>query len=143
MRTVAQRRFADAEYLCKSNENERANGAMYLAGFVIECLLKAALVERFAWLQSVRSPQRLSESDREIWSLCFRSHDLDDILAHVPEMTRRLSSLPRESPGAVLDNLKSICGSWTIFARYSPHSATIHEAAKFLAHVKELKEWLK
>jgi hypothetical protein len=125
MRTVAERRFADAEYLCGSDQNERANGAMYLAGFVIECLLKAKLFERYKWLASAGSFQELSTTDREIWSLCFRSHGLDEILAHLPELTLRLSKLPREAPGHLLKSLKNICGSWTIFARYSPHSATI------------------
>jgi hypothetical protein len=143
MRTVAQRRFADAQYLCDSEQNGRANGAMYLAGFVTECLLKANLLERFKWLQSVRSPDRLSDDDRDIWSLCFRSHDLDEILARLPELIARLSELPRDAPGALLASLKHICGSWTIFARYSPHSATIREAAHFLRRVKELKECLR
>ena len=143
MRTVAQRRFADAEYLCDSEENERANGAMYLAGFAIECLLKAKLFERHKWLQSSQLPHDLSPADREVWSLCYRSHDLDEILARLPELTSRLSKLPRESPGSLLQSLKLVCGSWTIFARYSPHSATIHEASQFLGRVKGLKEWLK
>jgi hypothetical protein len=143
MRTVAERRFADAECLCDSGENERANGAMYLAGFVIECLLKAALFERHKWLQSSRSSEKLSAADREIWSLCFRSQDLDENLAHMPEPTARLAALPRESPGALLKSLKYVCGSWTIFARYSPHSDTIREASHFLDRVKGLKECLK
>lgn len=50
LRTVAERRFADARCLLKSGENERANGAMYLAGFVIECHLKACLLEVHPWL---------------------------------------------------------------------------------------------
>jgi hypothetical protein len=143
MRTVAERRFGDAEYLFDSAENERANGAMYLAGFVIECLLKASLFEWHKWLQSSRSSEGLSAADRQIWSLCFRSHDLDEILSHLPELTERLAKLPRESPGTLLKSLKHVCGSWTIFARYSPHSATIREASQFLDRVKGLREWLK
>lgn len=45
--TVAERRFDDAEALCRTGENARANGAAYLAGFVIEILLKARLVKEF------------------------------------------------------------------------------------------------
>jgi hypothetical protein len=142
MRTVARRRFADAEYLCKSGDNERANGSMYLAGFVIECLLKAKLFERYKWLQSTRSPAAMAAADHEVWSLCYRSHDLDELLAHLPDLANRLSKLPRDAPGAVLNSVKRVCGSWTIFARYSPHSATIHEAEDFLARVKEIKECL-
>lgn len=45
MRTVAERRYGDAEALRKTGENERANGVAYLSGFVIEILLKALLIE--------------------------------------------------------------------------------------------------
>ena len=57
LRTVANRRFGDAEALRETGQNARANGVMYLGGFVIECLLKAQLLERFRWLQSAGSPQ--------------------------------------------------------------------------------------
>jgi hypothetical protein len=36
LRTVAERRFDDAMSLKRTGQNARANGAMYLAGFVIE-----------------------------------------------------------------------------------------------------------
>jgi hypothetical protein len=40
-RAVAERRFGDARYLVESGNAERATGGIYMAGFVIECLLKA------------------------------------------------------------------------------------------------------
>ncbi|GMU21650.1 MAG: hypothetical protein AMXMBFR13_17410 [Phycisphaerae bacterium] len=46
LRMVAERRWGDADCLRHSGLNSRANGAMYLAGFAIECLLKAALLEK-------------------------------------------------------------------------------------------------
>jgi len=52
LRTVAERRFDDASYLRESGKNARANGAMYLAGFVLECLLKARLIEKYSCLRS-------------------------------------------------------------------------------------------
>jgi hypothetical protein len=138
LRTVAERRFADAAYLRRSDQNERANGVMYLAGFVVECLLKAQLIERYPWLQHTRSPELLSQGDRHIWSLCYRSHDLDEILSHLPEVARMLARPDRN----VLSILRGICEAWTIYARYSPHSAKMSEAAEFLAHVKEIKKCL-
>jgi hypothetical protein len=138
LRTVADRRFADALYLRNSNRNERANGVMYLAGFVIECLLKAQLVEKYTWLQSTRSSERLSTNDRHLWSLCYRSHDLDEILSHLPELARILIRPNRD----LSVSLRSICAAWTIHARYSPYSATMSQAAKFLAEVQEIKKCL-
>ena len=42
LRTVADRRFDDARYLADSRTNKYANGAMYLAGFVVEVLEQEA-----------------------------------------------------------------------------------------------------
>ena len=78
LRTVADRRFADADVLRKTGKNTRANGSMYLGGFVIECLLKAMLLERYPWLQTAGSPQVRGKDDQYLWSLCYRSHDLDE-----------------------------------------------------------------
>lgn len=50
LRTVADRRMADAQFLRSRGGGRHANGAMYLAGFVVECLLKAQLLERYRWL---------------------------------------------------------------------------------------------
>ena len=143
LRTVAQRRFADAEALRDTGENERANGTMYLAGFVIECLLKAKLLERFAWLQSASSPAGRTKNEAHVWSLCYRSHNLDEILALLPNLSQRLLNAERRGQLRLLESLKSVCAHWTIFARYSPYAAMMSEADEFLTRVKELKEWLK
>ncbi len=143
LRTVAARRFADAEYLYESGRNERANGAMYLAGFVIECLLKAKLFEKHNWVKNSTFPRDRSTEEQRVWSLCWRSHDLDELLAHLPEVSKRAAELERQGYPRVIQFLKSICAEWTIFARYSPYSATIKEAEEFVTKVKELKEWLK
>ena len=115
LRTVADRRFADAAYLRHSNQNQRANGVMYLAGFVVECLLKAALLERFPWLQSAGSPQGRSKNDQYLWLLTYRLHNLPNILAHLPDVERRVE---REAGPRLLQGLRSVCESWTIYARY-------------------------
>lgn len=44
---VAERRYRDAVALCDTGKNERATGAMYLAGFVIEILLKAQMLVKY------------------------------------------------------------------------------------------------
>lgn len=142
LRTVAQRRLGDAEALRKTQQNARANGAIYLGGFVIECLLKAKLLERFTWLQSSGSPDKRSKDDRYLWSLCYRSHELDEILARLPEITMKLSRLEQGESNRLTQSLKSICGQWTIYARYSPYTADIDDAGVFLSQVQELKTWL-
>jgi len=116
---------------------------MYLGGFVIECLLKARLMETFGWLQNASFPHGRSRTHQYLWSLCYRSHDLDAILAKLPELQQRLSQLGQRESNRILQSLKSICAHWTIFARYSPYGADITEARQFLAQIKELKTWLR
>jgi hypothetical protein len=141
LQTVADRRFSDAQYLESSGSNARANGVFYLGGFVIECLLKARLVEEYPTILSVRDPGSLSKPDREIWDLVFRSHDLDAMLARLPSLTRKMST-SRMGGSDALATLRKICGQWTIFARYSTHTETMEHASRFLGSIKELKKWL-
>ena len=142
LRTVADRRLGDAQCLCDSNNNERANGAIYLAGFVVECLLKARLLEKFRWLQGAHSPERLSTNQQRIWSLFYRSHDLDEILVHVPEVLHSIARFEQQENGPLAQRLKAICDEWTIFARYSPKSLDIGKARLFVAHIRRLKPCL-
>ena len=135
LRTVADRRFEDAKVLLKK---KRTNAAMYLAGFAIECLLKAQLLEQFRWLQSARLPK--SSEETRLWCLCYRWHDLDEILGRLTGIVQRLE---RESKSnRPYARLRSICGKWTIFARYSPLTASTDEAREFLGAVEEVRRWL-
>src|SRR5436309_292518 len=91
LRAVSERRFGDARCLLASKKPERANGAIYMAGFVIECLLKAILLERHPNLQKPLDPAKLSVSDREVFGLLYR-HELDEMLAFLPELEKKLST---------------------------------------------------
>lgn len=143
MRSVADRRFDDAVCLCDSGLNARANGVFYLGGFVIECLLKARLLDQYKWIANAVAVDKLSPAERRIWNLIYRSHDLDEMLAHLPGIDSRLGSADRNDGRDRLRKLRLICSEWTIFARYSPLSSTMREASEFLNDVRELKEWLK
>jgi len=142
LRTVADRRLGDARFLQKSGLNARANGAMYLGGFVVECLLKANLLEEHPWLQNAGSPSGHRESDRALWFLCYRWHDLDGILARLPRLTERLASAGQRGQTRMLQSLKSICAQWTIQARYSPQMTTVQDADKFISRIEEVRPWL-
>lgn len=142
-RTVAQRRFDDAEWLRKSGDNARANGVFYLGGLVVDCLLKAALLERHRDLQTPVTLDQLSAHDRRVWSLIYRSHELEEMLAHLPDLERRLQAKDLKDGSDLLRKLRSICAKWTVYARYSPRTETMKHAAEFLDHVREVKEWLR
>lgn len=137
-RTVADRRFADSDVLRKTRKSAHANGAMYLAGIVIECLLKAKLLETSPWLQN-KGGRGNNEKEKRLWSLCYRLHELDEILANLPEVFR---SLYHQSE-RLAKNLQVICSQWSIHARYSPRTATMQEANQFVGQVEELKKWLR
>lgn len=146
LRTVAERRFDDAQYLRRSGKNKYANGAMYLAGFVLECRLKAALLEEFAWLQTpTGNLSARSKADRRLYDLCYRRHDLGAILERLPRIRERLAAASGVlGRGAgLLQVLQRLCAEWTIYARYSPRQAVMTEANQFLDRVKELKKWLR
>lgn len=142
LRTVSDRRFGDACCLLRTKQNERASGAMYMGGFVVECLLKARLLEAHSWLQSARSADGRSKTEQQIWKLCY-SHKLDEILAALPHVERQLLAVQQSGHPRLLVGFKKVCAQWTIFARYSSRSATVSDAREFLSVVKEVKKWLR
>src|SRR6266496_3786305 len=139
LRSVADRRYDDAVALRDTGKNARANGAMYLGGFVLECLLKAALLEEYRWLQTARTDEGRSRQERRLWSLCYRSHELDQILAHLPRIVERLARVEQRESQRLTRSLRSLCGRWNIYARYSPQTTDMTDARLFLEQVKELK----
>ncbi|HEY3243076.1 MAG TPA: hypothetical protein VGM03_06965 [Phycisphaerae bacterium] len=143
LRTVAARRFDDANYLRRSGENRYANGAIYLAGFAVECLLKARLLEKYPQLQTARDPARLPPSLRPLWSLAFRHHDLDELLAYLPEIEKNMEKrLAAPQSQRLVRSLRKTCGDWSVHARYSPRTIPMAAAEEFLDRVRELRVWL-
>jgi hypothetical protein len=143
LRTVAQRRLRDARALLDLQENERLNGAMYLAGFTVECLLKAELLRVHGWLRSAAPAPNQTKDQRLLRDLCYRSHDLVAIRERLPEsVSERLARFDQHEMKTCWQRLGEICGSWTIFARYSPTVATRADATAFLDNVEEVSRCL-
>ena len=142
MKTVAERRFDDANALRKTNDNARSNGVAYLAGFVIEILLKAKLVEKFSSIARKRLHELRAE-EREIWSLIWRRHDLEGMLSQMGELEAGLKKRGERDGYNYLDELKKLCATWTIQARYSSLTMRMDEAEDLLERVRRLKELLK
>ena len=141
-RAVADRRFDDATALCDTGQNARANGAQYLVGIVIDVLLKAQLMRRYPDIARKR-PHEVAEQEREIWSLIWRSHDLERMLRHLPGLLAGVAAKGERAGKPYLDWLLGICAAWTIHIRYSPYTTTVAEAKHMLERVRELKEILK
>lgn len=142
LRAVAERRLADARCLLHSGDSERANGAVYLAGFVIECLLKALLLERHRNLGGKVDPAKLSKSDRDVYGMLY-GHDLAEMLMYLPELRTKLADARLRSGRSAWRGVQTICEQWTIYARYSPRQIKPNQAKEFLETVEEVKKWLK
>lgn len=142
LRAVADRRLDDAVYLRQSNRTARANGAIYMGGFAIECLLKALLLERHPNLGRPTDRARLSISDAEVHELLY-SHELDAMLLFLPEIEKKLRILGRDRGYSLWERFRAVCEEWTVYVRYSPKQATIAEAHAFLAIIQEVRQWLR
>ncbi len=143
MRAVAERRFGDSKCLVKSNDTDRANGAIYMAGLVIECLLKALLLDRHPNLRAGIDPARLTSSDKEAFNLIYQRHELDDMCGFIPELEKKLSDVKTKSGLSAWREFENICEEWAIHARYSAQFATLAKARRYLETVEEVKKWLK
>lgn len=141
LRAVAELRLGDAEFLLGTGKNGRANGAIYIGGFVIECLLKAMLLERHPNLRYVHDPAQLSQPDLQVFGLLY-SHDLDDMLGFLPEVPAKLKRVDAASGSRLWTDFQGVCAEWTIYARYSPKRAGIADARRFVATIREVKAWL-
>jgi hypothetical protein len=142
LRSVAEYRLQDALCLLSSGDPARANGAMYMGGFVIECLLKALLLERHPNLQTVLDPATLSASDGRVYRLLY-SHELDAMLAYLPELEKKLKDMEGIGRRSIWHSLRTLCEQWTVYARYSTKQAKRPEAERFVGAVQEVKRWLK
>ena len=144
VRSVANRRYDDAVALQQTGKNARANGAMYMGGYAVECLLKARLLEKCKWLQQASSPEGKGAEEKIVWEMCYRRHDLDRLKDYL-ELEKEIRSNEKNSQTAskLVQSLKSVCSQWTVHARYSPQQASISEAKRFLDEVKELMRWLR
>jgi hypothetical protein len=111
-----------------------------LADYVIECLLKGRLLEKHPWLDGLKrdDPRIKDKTKRRLLGLCY-SHNLGLLLAELPGVEKSV-----ESQGGMsgLVALKSVCSTWTIFARYSPTQGDSRYAASFVQDIQRLSRWL-
>jgi len=114
-RHLSNQRLADAEVLLASRKR-RYNGAVYLAGYSIECALKAAICVQ----------KNLTQLPEE-----YKIHDFNELLAATG------SILP--SP---LVRKFEIINTWSVNIRYQTRAWNAQEARELIDSVKEVKGWL-
>lgn len=114
-------RLKDARALLRM---KRWGGAIYLGGYVIECLLKARLLKR----------RGASDLPREYWH-----HDLLRLM-DVSGVAWEIR-LPQNS--AIQDQMLLITASWDVTMRYgSTQFRNRHDARNFLEAVQKVRRWL-
>lgn len=87
----------DAEWRWKEKLIEgNANGAIHLAGFVVECLLKASLMEKRRWLETAGSCSPDNADKKRLWSLADRVLSADEQML----VSMILTLTPTEAKGS-------------------------------------------
>ena len=142
LRAVADRRYGDAEALVATGDNARANGAQYLAGIVVEILLKGQLLAAYPQVLTFKV-EGLAAADRPVWSLVWRSHDLEAMLDLLPSVRSYVDRAGRRAGMPCFAWLLGIATTWTIFARYSPATSKMIEVRQMVDRVRILKELLR
>jgi hypothetical protein len=126
-RQAALARLAEAEYL----EEAYPAGAIYLGGYVVECMLKWAICQRHGVIYLEDLPdQKLSER-----LTGARGHDLDYLLD--ASGLRPLLQLDKK----LYKDFNKI-SFWNVALRYKPKKGDVRAAIQFLAKVCELRDWL-
>lgn len=110
-------RLQDAKVLLKF---KRYGGAVYVGGYVIECLLKVAICE---YLGVGRLPRQ------------YAVHDLEFLLW--------VSGLQAElSASAKLLSAFTLISRWSINLRYKGAVISAEDAWRFVEAITEVREWL-
>ncbi|MBI1924002.1 HEPN domain-containing protein [Candidatus Poribacteria bacterium] len=114
---VANERLKDATILLKQT---RYNGAVYWGGYVIECLLKAAICVYL---------------NRDNLPATYRIHELSDLLYYAGLLAFRRVE---QSVSARFADL----AAWNVSIRYYGRRFDVQEAREFLDAVKEVRIWI-
>ena len=118
----ADRRRVEASILIKAAQ---PTGAVYLAGYVVECMLKAINIET--------QPESLQGS--RIEELRRIGHDLTRLL----ELYRRESG---SAPPNEIARAFTLVRDWSVEIRYDPKEVKSAEASRFLKAVDEVSQWV-
>jgi HEPN domain-containing protein len=119
--TKSDQWFSDVQLLYR---NGRYAAALYLGGFVIECLLKAALWNR--------------RFEGRIRSILYGSHDLERLLGLNAELRQAYLAAP-----ARLRESFSELSAWTVRVRYNPRRPSAADAEAFVGRLREVRAWLR
>jgi len=119
---AAKQRFDDALLLL---EMERTTAAIYLAGYSVECMLKALILSAVPQVQEVELLEMLRGA---------RAHDYAWLLHLYAE------NGGARMPPSVVPHFARV-NSWSTDMRYAPGTIAAHEAKAFLDAAIEIMTW--
>lgn len=129
---ASRHRFADARALLRAS---RWQGAMYIAGYAVECLLKTKLMRIYGC-------RTLGDLEDELQSRSI-------LPEHGTVFTHRLRDLLKLAPGhnRLMQNremwfLFNRTSRWTPHWRYTLKQANRQAATEFVADVERLMRWI-
>lgn len=113
----------------------RWRGAMYLAGYSIECLLKAKLMRMFGCSNLIDLEEELQRRGLLASGATIFTHQLEVLV-------RLTNGLDRLRQDAVLWPLFNIVNRWIPAWRYNPHPSSPEDAEDYLAAVNKIRHWI-
>src|ERR1043166_9205828 len=122
---AALHRLADAKVL---QRHQRWRGAMYVAGYSVECLLKRKLMEKFGCPTLIQLEDDLRRRKRVKEGESVFSHSMESLLRLVGGFERAMQR--RETSAAF-----SIVNEWVPAWRYSPDLGDSQTCEDFVASV--------
>lgn len=131
-RRASRHRLDDAQALF---EKQRWRATMYMAGYAIECRLKATLMQMY----DCRNLRELEQELRRRKVLGVRAtvftHELEVLL----QLTHAINRLRQN---AVLWPLFNIVNRWIPAWRYTPDLSNLEDSEDFLDAVREIYNWV-
>ena len=129
---ASRQRLADAKALLNAS---RWRGAMYMAGYAVECLLKTKLMhiydcKNLRQLEDLLLQRSILPTHRTVFT-----HELEDLLKLAPgynRLMRNREMLP----------LFNKVNQWTPNWRYTSKSTNRREATEFMTSIENFMRWV-
>jgi HEPN domain-containing protein len=129
---ASRHRLEDAEALFAAG---RWRGAMYVAGYAVECLLKAKLMQRFGYRKLEVLEDQLHQSKLLRKAVSVFTHELETL-------TELLGALDRIEGNKDVYAAYLNVNEWQPAWRYNPDLATRAKADLFIGSIKVVREWI-
>jgi len=129
---AGRERLKDAQELITA---ERWQGAMYMAGYAVECLLKSKLMKLYGCRHLRQLEEELTSRGELKWQGSIYTHNLDILL----EITK---SSDRLKQNAEICRTYNLVNRWMPAWRYSTDEYNSQDAIEFMEAVAKLIHWI-